>query len=75
MALVTDFSGTYDYEREEARQEAEAFIMYADEYTDEENATRVAKLRAHWGHVLTPEGLADFIDEFNARSTKFKMIA
>lgn len=75
MALVTDFSGTYDYEREEARNEAEHFLAYADEYTDEENATRIKNLRDHWKHVLTAEGMADFVDEFNKYSTKFKITA
>ena len=70
MALTTDFSGTYDYEREEARDVADTicedlrdgYFRDADEYHQ-----RLIRERAHWAKVRD-FCMADFADEFNKRT-------
>lgn len=63
--LTKDFSGEYDYERGEARQEAENFLEWSVEYTQEQNRIEADKILAHWQRCLCPQGLADFRDEWN----------
>ena len=70
MALTSDFTGTYDYEREEAASVAESFIegiesefyRNADEYQQ-----AVIKERAHWSKFADFD-MAGFADEFNKRT-------
>jgi hypothetical protein len=64
--LTTDCTGTYDYERDEATHEVDAFLRYASEYTGAENRARVLGIYAHWAAILTPEGLADFVAQWNS---------
>lgn len=59
---TTDFSGTYDYEREEARAETDFFKSIE---TETERQSYVARLAKHWHRVLCAEGYADFRDEWN----------
>jgi hypothetical protein len=74
--LTRDFSGEYDYERSEANYVAESFEDYiACEYTADEYKGRVEKELAHWSKILTPEGLADFKDQFNKRTKNLCMTA
>ena len=69
MAQVTDFTGTYDYEREEARHVAsgyredmqEGYYRSVDEYHQ-----ALIKERAHWAKCLNDAGMKDFADEFNS---------
>lgn len=63
---TTDFSGTYDYEREEAAAEVASLAEYADEYTREELAARIARTRAHWARVLDGASRDDFMRHFDA---------
>ena len=70
MAMTTDFTGTYDYEREEAAEIADTFCedlrdgyyRNADEYQQ-----RVIRERAHWAKIRD-FNMADFSDEFNKRT-------
>ena len=70
MALTTDFSGTYDYEREEAAEVADTicedlrdgYYRNADDYHQ-----RIIKERAHWAKIRD-FNMADFADEFNKRT-------
>ncbi len=56
---TNDFSGVYDYEKEEAEYEYSQFIEFEKEYTQEENILRVEKLAIYWGKVL-PETFFEF---------------
>ena len=69
--LTKDFSGVYDYERCEARNEAESFLEYADEYTSEQNRRNADKILEHWQRCLCAQGLADFRDEWNKLVPQF----
>lgn len=65
--LTTDFSGTYDYEKEEAIHAA-GFILedLACGYiTPEELPDRVNKELAHWKKCI-PETFDDFLRHFTA---------
>lgn len=70
MALTSDFTGTYDYEREEAAIVAESFIegiecefySNADEYHQ-----AVINERSHWSKFADFD-MAGFADEFNKRT-------
>lgn len=63
---TTDFTGTYDYEKEEARRSAyELLDDLASGYsTFDQLPARIAKEKAHWSIVLG-ETMPDFINEFN----------
>ena len=75
MADTTDISGTYDYERGEAAEEAAHFIeIILPERDPGYLQAHVNGLRAHWAYVLTPEGLIDFIDEWNTRVPAHPML-
>jgi hypothetical protein len=66
--LTTDFSGTYDYEKEEAEHEAEYIIECINDDGDEYAKGRIEKLRIHWQKVLdTKESFDDFCKHFNAK--------
>ena len=65
MAMTTDFSGTYDYEAEEARSEFDFLMDGAEDYTTEELHARVEKLSAHWKKVLDADGFRDFMLAWN----------
>ena len=60
---TTDFTGTYDYEREEAQHIAQS--MMEDETSGYQAITpeRIAKELAHWQVCLCPQGYMDFKDE------------
>lgn len=61
MALTTDFSGSYDYEAEEARSEFANMIEDRGDYTDDELQARVERIAKHWRKVLdTDSGFRDF---------------
>ena len=64
---TTDFSGTYDYEREEAKAVATRIIEDLNEgyYNMDQFHQAVIKERAHWSRILSDEGMKDFTDEFN----------
>ena len=74
MAMTTDCTGTYDYEREEAKHCAEGYCAdiedgyyrNADEYHQ-----AIIKERAHWAKCLDDSGMADFADEFNKRTIPY----
>jgi len=64
---TTDFTGTYDYEREVAQSEAAYFNEVILPECD--NAERVAKeigrYAVHWKTALCAQGYADFREEWN----------
>lgn len=62
--LTTDFSGSYDYEREEASDAAAYFLGLLDDMSDEEARAYVMRESSHWRHVLDPDGYMDFMDEW-----------
>jgi hypothetical protein len=69
--LTTDFSGTYDYEKDEAESEADTLLAdLADGYysPDQFEAAKTKTL-AHWTKVFRgePESLAEFSKYFNER--------
>ena len=64
MAMPSDFTGSCDYEKEEADNEYSEFIRYLDEYSDKENKERVEKLAIYWQKVL-PETFDDFKEHWN----------
>jgi hypothetical protein len=66
---TTDFSGEYDYEREEAQAEFTSFCEYRDEYTESEQEKEVQKIAAHWRKVLTPEGFDNFACAWNEQAS------
>lgn len=51
--LTSDFSGTYDYEKEEAENEYQDFMEYEKEHSQKENILRVEKLAIYWEKVLS----------------------
>jgi len=67
MATTTDFSGTYDYEAEEANHEFDYLFDPENDYTEEELLDRVEKLQAHWLKVLGADSFKDFAAQWNAR--------
>lgn len=68
MSLTTDFTGTYDYEREEAKLIARSYCQdlecgyyeNIDQYQQD-----IIKERNHWLKILDTNGMSDFSDEFN----------
>lgn len=67
MAMTTDFTGTYDYEREEARGVAESYIEGLREgyYRDiDEYHRAVIHERKHW-LKMRDFSMDDFSAEFN----------
>ena len=67
--LTTDFSGTYDYEREEARQSAQFILddLVAGYITRDELPARMQRERDHWKRVLdTEESFNDWNKHFTA---------
>lgn len=71
--LTSDFTGTYDYEKEEAEHEAEYIRECIDEAQGDEAEisrilARIVKLGAHWNRALGGgESFADFVRHFNAK--------
>ena len=66
---TSDFSGTYDYEKEEANYCATTLLNDFNDgyYTKEQLQGVIDHERAHWMKVLngTEGGLSDFVAEFN----------
>ena len=67
MAMTTDFTGAYDYEKEEANSEFNYFMELQLDYTIEEMMPKIEKLQAHWEKVLTPESMSEFKLHWNTR--------
>jgi hypothetical protein len=68
IMLTTDFTGTYDYEMEEAHHAAQYIIEdYTDGYIEssDELHRRINKERMHWKKCL-PETFEDFDKHFIA---------
>ena len=65
MALTTDCTGTYDYEASEAQSEFDYLMELNLDYTPEEMADKVIKLRAHWLKCLGADGYRDFSAAWN----------
>ena len=66
--LTTDFTGTYDYEMEEAHHAAQYIVEdYTDGYIEssDELHHRINKERMHWKKCL-PETFEDFDKHFIA---------
>lgn len=65
--LTTDFTGTYDYEKEEAEHAARYILdELNDAYiTPEELGARIHKELAHWKKCI-PDTFEDFERHFNA---------
>jgi hypothetical protein len=63
--LTTDFTGTYDYEKEEAEHAARYILddFIDGEITLEELPERIMKERIHWKKCL-PETFDDFDKHF-----------
>jgi hypothetical protein len=66
--LTTDFTGTYDYERDEALSSANYILesLYDGEITPETLPAALLKERQHWKKHL-PDTFDDFDNHFNAR--------
>jgi phosphoenolpyruvate carboxylase len=70
--LTKDFTGEYDYEREEAEHEAEYIRECIEEAENNEIeiariVARIEKLGAHWNRALCGgESFADFVRHFNS---------
>ncbi len=67
MALTVDYSGTYDYEAEEANQEFDYLMECEADYTMEEMQAKVEKLQVYWLKVLGADGFKDFAIAWNQR--------
>ena len=68
--LTTDFTGTYDYEKDEAYNAADylAANLLSGYNTIEQHDVAVQRELAHWHHVLTePGSFDDFQRHFLAR--------
>lgn len=66
MAMTTDFTGSYDYEADEAREEFANLIADRGDYTDDELQARVEHIKKHWRKVLDTEyGFRDFMLAWN----------
>ncbi len=63
--LTNDCTGTYDYEAEEGKSEAEYMIELSADYTPDEMADKFIKTRAYWKKCLD-SGYPDFQAAFNA---------
>ena len=64
--LTTDFSGTYDYEREEAEHAAQYILDDLNDgyITPDEFQDRLAKERQHWKKCL-PDTFDDWNNHFD----------
>ena len=71
--LTTDFSGTYDYEREEAEHAADSILedLACGYITPDELPDRMNRELAHWNKCL-PDTFDDFLRHFNAAMEKGK---
>lgn len=69
--LTTDFSGDYDYEKEEAVHAANYILedLYAGYLTFEELPERIQKERAYWKKCI-PETFDDFNKYFTEEINK-----
>ncbi len=69
--LTTDFSGTYDYEKEEAKHAANYILedLYDGYLTLEELPERILKERTHWKKCI-PETFDDFNKYFTNEINK-----
>ena len=70
MAITTDFSGTYDYEVEEAASVAQSFIEGLEEgfySTIDQYQQELIRERAHW-LKFDDFDVRAFADEFNRRT-------
>ena len=67
MAMTTDFSGSYDYEKEESDSEFSYLIELKEDYSESELMQKVKKTQSHWEKVLTPESMTEFKLHWNAR--------
>lgn len=65
MAMTTDFTGTYNYEADEACEEFANLIADRGDYTDDELQARVERIAKHWRKVLDADGFSDFMLEWN----------
>lgn len=66
---VTDFTGTYDYEKAEALAEVAYMreLMQEGELTADQLPAYVERTRAHWRKALSdPQSFADFDAHFTA---------
>lgn len=66
--LTTDFSGTYDYEEEEANSEFDWFLERALGWDNEQQEGFVEKTQSFWKKALEPEGYIDFCKQWNKRA-------
>ena len=66
--LTTDFTGTYDYEKEEAEHAADFILddLYDGYITPEELPARLLKELTHWKKCI-PDTFEEFEKHFNAR--------
>ena len=71
--LTSDFTGAYDYEREEAINSFEHFMLYRSEYTDKEQCEEVEKEQVYWQKILEPEGFEDFCRAWNECAMREKL--
>ncbi len=71
--LTTDFSGTYDYEREEAEHAADSILedLACGYITPDELPDRMNRELAHWKKCI-PDTFDDFLRHFNAAMEKGK---
>lgn len=68
---TSDCTGSYDYERSEAQTAGEELLadLCSGYYSPEQFEQAIERERTHWAKILTPEGMADFTDEFNKTIT------
>ena len=66
--LTTDFTGTYDYEQEEAKHAASYILneLYDGEITPEQLPLKLEKERQHW-----KKHLPDTFEDFDKHFTQF----
>ena len=66
---TTDFTGEYDYEKEEAYNEADYLIENFIEgvYSEISFQNAIRKVMEHWKIVLDNDSYEDFVSHFNAR--------
>jgi len=66
--LITDFTGTYDYEKAEALHSADYILEDLREglIAAEELPAKIERERAHWSRMLRdPQSFADFDRHFH----------
>lgn len=67
--LTTDFTGTYDYEKQEALHEAGYLIecLQEGDFTTDELPAKAEHIRAHWRKAFSnSESFADFNAHFTS---------